>query len=140
MTGRPKHHKLDVYGTKLHLALDDHQWRTLRRRFDFLPENPGAHAMTTFTTFVPDDGSPHIPHVIIYVDAAHHDNVDLVDTCAHEACHAALRIAHHIGHKVTAGDEPVSYLTGWITRWIWEYAGIAWTEARMPSKNPDAKS
>lgn len=140
MTDRPKHHKLDVYGVELHLALNERQYATLRRRFKFIPKKPLGSGTTTFAAWQPDDGGPTVPHVIVFVDAEHHTAGELIDTCAHEACHAALRIAQHIGHRVRGSDEPVCYLTGWITRWIWEYAGIAWTEARMPSKNPDAKS
>ena len=45
------------------------------------------------------------------------DTAELVDTCAHEATHAALAIHKHAG--ATPDGEPLAYLTGWLTAWLW---------------------
>lgn len=51
----------------------------------------------------------------------HLDDIDdLVETCSHESAHAANQILEYIGHDHRGTDEPHAYLTGWLTRWVWE--------------------
>lgn len=121
---QPAHHVLDVYGAHIHLATDRRAWATLRRRYsgmvDTVPESAG---WCRIATFHPKGGGITELHLVLWVDvAAHHAQPgELLDTCAHEATHAALALMDHIGHDPRgSADEPIAYLVGWLTRWMWE--------------------
>ena len=117
----PRHHTLDIYDTELHLATNRRDWATLRRRFGFLRKEPGAEGRVHSAVWVPKAG-PTRQHIVIWIDLAKHDGRPggLVNSCAHEATHAAGDILEQIGHD-KAGDEPHAYLVGWLTEWIWQH-------------------
>ena len=116
-------HRLDIYNAALFLATTKKQWKTLAKHIDFLDKNkPDSAGQVSFATWCPNKGINE-PVAVIWIDTKHHTNPgELIDTCAHEASHAAGRILEHIGHQIPATDEPHAYLTGWLTRWIWEHA------------------
>lgn len=118
-------HRLDIYGTALFLATTKKQWRALRKQVTFLDKTaPEAAGQVSSAVWTPNKHGAAIHTVVIWVDTKNHTEPgELIDTCAHEASHAAGRIADHIGHNVPATDEPHAYLCGWIARWIWEHAG-----------------
>jgi hypothetical protein len=119
------HHTLDVYGAELHLATTKRDWATLRRRLDFLDKAaPAAAGFAQFATFHPKGTGLVVPHLVLFVDVkAHATQLELIDTCAHEASHAAGQLLDHIGHDIRGTDEPHAYLVGWLTRWLVEQAG-----------------
>jgi hypothetical protein len=118
-------HRLDIYGTALFLATTKKQWKALAKRIDALEKAKpdAAGQVTTFTRYPKKRGNTELV-ITVWIDTRNHtDPGELIDTCAHEASHAAGRILEHAGHTVPATDEPHAYLTGWITRWIWEHSG-----------------
>ena len=119
----PVHHLLDIYDTHLHLATNRRAWATLRRRYPGLVEEaPDSMGWCRMATFHPKGGAASQLHLVLYINLAQHqDGLDeLVNTCAHEATHAALSLQDHIGHDPRgSADEPTAYLAGWITGWIW---------------------
>jgi len=118
-----RHHVLDIYGVHLYLATTPDAWKKLRRRVNYLGDVPESLGLTTFATWHPDDGSAPTPILTIWIDLEHHDPIDLVETAAHEASHAAGQILHWLGHDYRGAggtDEPHAYLVGWLTRWIFE--------------------
>lgn len=119
----PKHHRLDIYDAHLHLATNRRDWGTLRRNIKSLKAgSPSSLGFTQRLTFRPDDGSAPEEHYVFWIDTKTigDDTANLVDTCAHEAVHAANFILDWAGHDIAAHDEPHAYLVGWLTRWIWE--------------------
>lgn len=116
-------HVLDVYGVHIYLATTKREWSTLRRKLSFLDgPAPSAMGQASWALWQPKVGKS-IPHLVFWLNLAAHqgDQVELVDTCAHEAVHGASNIFDWIGHQV-AGDEPHAYLVGWLTRWLYEQA------------------
>lgn len=115
----PAFHTLDIYDVELHLASTAGQWKKLRKHLDFLAETaPTAQGQATFATWTPREGAA-TPVVVLWVNAtAHHSQPELIDTCAHEATHAAQLILEFIGHQPQGVDEPSAYLIGWLTRWM----------------------
>jgi hypothetical protein len=120
-----EHHTHDIYGAELHLATTRRDWTTLRRKLDFLDKgSPEAAGFAQFATFHPKGGGIVIPHLVLFIDVkAHKTQLDLIDTCAHEASHAAGQLLEHIGHDHRGTDEPHAYLVGWLTRWLVERVG-----------------
>ena len=119
----PKHHRLDIYDVYLHLATNRRDWGTLRRAMKPLGTgSPESLGMTQRLAFRPDDGSAPEEHYVFWIDTKTlgDDTANLVDTCAHEAAHAANFILDRAGHNIASPDEPHAYLVGWLTRWIWE--------------------
>jgi hypothetical protein len=118
------HHTLDIYGAEIHLATTKRDWTTLRRRFKFLDDAPESAGLSQFATFHPKGGGITVPHLVLWLDLkAHQTRLDLIDTCAHEAAHAAGQLFEHIGHDIRGTDEPHAYLVGWLTRWMLEQVG-----------------
>jgi hypothetical protein len=117
-----RHHTLDIYGAELWLCTSRRQWSSLRRRLTFLDKAaPEAAGLSQFATFVPKHGGPTVPHVVLWIDPRQaRSDAELVDTCAHEASHAAGQLLDYIGHDIRGTDEPHAYLVGWLTRWLWE--------------------
>lgn len=115
---KPIHHKLDIYGTELHAAFDHDGWKRLRRINRVLEPAKNLGYGVTYTTQKRDTDQQHI---WVYVDRAKCAAVDeLVDTASHEATHAAMSILerHAIDLDASQG-EPLAYLVGWITNWLW---------------------
>lgn len=110
-------HRLDIYGVDVFLATSRRDWATLRRRFDFLRKEEADNHFG-FTVFATMNGGKR--YLIFWMDPEL-DGGHLVDTCAHEASHAAGRILGCIGHTVPDTDEPHAYLVGWLARWLWEH-------------------
>jgi hypothetical protein len=118
------HHSLDVYGVELHLATTRREWAALRRRYDFMAAKPESAGLVSFAVWTPKGSGRHVPHAAVWIDDTFHaDDLDLIDTCAHEASHVANHILDYIGHEIRGTDEPHAYLIGWLTRWLWENVG-----------------
>lgn len=117
-------HTLDVYGVDLHLATTARDWKKLRRRLTYLEDVPDSAGLTHFAVWDPADGSQSVPVATFWIrDALIADPLQLVETCAHEATHAAAHVLTWAGHDIRGDDghdEPSAYLAGWLTRWIWE--------------------
>lgn len=116
-------HTLDIYGVQLHLATDRRDWAALRRRLPYLQKTPDSLGISHFATWHPADGAPPVPHLAIWINAAHLELHDLIDTAAHEAAHGASQILHWTGHDfrgIDGTDEPHAYLVGWLTAWIYK--------------------
>ena len=119
---KPHTHQLDIYGVELSLATNKRQWSILRRRLSFVSKKaPQSVGLSHFACWEPKAGIP-VPVLVFWIDLAAlaGDAAALVDTCAHEASHGANQILGWIGHDIRGTDEPHAYLTGWLTRWIWE--------------------
>lgn len=118
-------HSLDIYGADIYLATTKRDWSVLRRKVKSLDAKaPDSAGQATFATFQPNSGGLTVPVVIFWLDVKEHKTtVELIDTCAHEATHAAAALFEHIGHAPAANDEPHAYLVGWLTAWLWEQAG-----------------
>lgn len=116
----PRHHVLDVYDAHLHRATDRRQWSTLRRELDFLEKKaPGSAGFSQFATWEPRGGGLTEPHLVLWINVKQHTTeIDLIDTAAHEATHAAGQLLEHVGHQIRGTDEPHAYLVGWLTRWL----------------------
>mgnify|MGYP003336208133 CR=1 FL=1 len=118
-----KRHTLDIYGVELNLATNRRDWATMRRRLTWLAEKPTSAGLCSFATWHPKGGGATVPMLALWVDVANHEPIELVETCAHEAAHAAGQMLDYLGHDVrgTGGtDEPHAYLVGWLTRWMFE--------------------
>lgn len=117
-----KRHTLDIYDTELYLVTNRRDWATLRRRLSFLDKVPESAGLASFATWQPKGGGITISHLVLWIDkAAHHeDDLDLINTAAHEASHGVGQLFEWIGHEVKGTDEPSAYLVGWLTRWIIE--------------------
>ena len=114
-----QHHTLDIYGTHLHAAYTNRDWNQLRR------EHPGAYldkANTLGLGATYDGRDPNDQHhqwIWVGLNNHHGNPAELIDTCAHEATHAALNITHRHAFNPTAGNgEPLAYLVGWLTTWL----------------------
>jgi hypothetical protein len=119
------HHTLDIYGAELHLVTTKRDWSTLRRKLSFMDKGaPESAGLAQFATFHPKGGGITVPHLVLWLDlASHRTRLDLIDTAAHEASHAAGQLLEHIGHDIRGTDEPHAYLVGWLTRWMLEQVG-----------------
>lgn len=118
----PRRHRLDIYDVSLTLATTRRDWATIRRIIKPLTAKPTSLGLTQRLTWQPKgDGIPE-EHYVFWIDTATigDDHGQLIDTCAHEAVHAANLILDWVGHPIAALDEPHAYLTGWLTRWLWE--------------------
>jgi hypothetical protein len=112
-------HTLDIYGTELYLVTTKRDWATLRRRLTFLEEPPRAAGQATFALWEPKGSGVTESHLVVWIDpSANDEDMDLIETAAHEATHGVQQIFEWIGHDVKGVDEPSAYLIGWLTRWI----------------------
>lgn len=120
MTTQPATHLLDVYGVHIHAATTTRQMTTLRRRYPQIDKPDGWGGCTRFQ-HQPKTGMPQL-HLAFWVDVAGHkgDRGALLDTCAHEATHAGCLILDDCGAEYDGNHEPLAYLIGWLTRWVWE--------------------
>lgn len=111
---------LDIYDTGLHLARTKREWASLKRKLKIPDQCPDSAGQATFATFHPNDGGITQPHLILWIDIkSHRTRAELVNTCAHEAAHAATSLLDHLGHQIKVSDEPHAYLVGWLTEWLW---------------------
>ena len=117
-----KSHRLDVYNTGLFLATTRKQWKQLAKKCKLIEADvPDCAGQVSSGVWQPKTRGLAEHHVVVWINVKQHgDQGELLDTCAHEASHAAGRILEHIGHPVPATDEPHAYLVGWLTRWIYE--------------------
>ncbi len=120
-------HKMDVYDVELQLATTPKSWKKARKRFSYLAKNiPTAAGTTHFAVWEPADGGVPTPVVTFWIrDALNGDASELINTCAHEATHAATHILTWMGHHIgcdDARDEPTAYLIGWLTAWLYDHA------------------
>jgi len=122
-------HTLDIYGVDLHLATTEREWKKLRKRLAYITEQPDSAGHTHFAIWHPNNGDPATPVVTFWI-RPHTDPAELVNTCAHEAVHAASQILTWTGHDIRGDegtDEPHAYLTGWLTHWLWTHTTPALT-------------
>lgn len=104
-----------LFMSALWVASDKKQWRVLRESFKDLAKKPKGMGVTC------ERGDEDGWHVIIYVAQGKHDNeIDLIDTVAHEANHAASDILKQVGEKKRT-REVEAYLTGWIAGEVWRH-------------------
>lgn len=119
-------HTLDIYGVDIHLATTEREWKKLRKRLTYLDDTPNAAGFTHFAIWEPSDHTSPVPVVAFWIrNELTTDPLQLVETCAHEAVHAATHILAWAGHDIRGddgNDEPTAYLAGWLTRWIWDNA------------------
>lgn len=119
-----RHHTLDIYDTELHAARSKKGWKKMRKDLTFLDKHPSATGHTGSALWVPTKAGVAKHHVSLFVDYRDHgeDLPALANTCAHEALHGALRIMEHIRDEAPNAerDEPLAYLTGWLTGWLYE--------------------
>jgi hypothetical protein len=125
------YHEMDVYRTELYLARRPSEWRALRKKIDAIDDDvPNCAGMTHFLEWEPATGQRrHIE--VFWIDTVNADNVaQLINTCAHEATHAASSMFNWLGHHLN-GDEPSAYLVGWLTEWLWDNTSPArgWNQA-----------
>lgn len=121
--GKPRSHLLDVYDCWVHVATDRRQLATLRQQYGpkSIPKQDEAwFGGTTQFRVEPIDG-PDINHYVVYIDIASHrgNGAEIVNTCAHEATHAAALILDATSTEYDGNSEPLAWLVGWLTRWIW---------------------
>ncbi len=115
-------HSLDIYGADLHLASNRRDWSTISRRLGVDRSLSEATGGTVFVRWEPAGGGRAVPTLGFWI-SPDQSPADHVDTCAHEAAHAATLLLTYVGHDVRGtdgADEPSAYLTGWLTRWLWE--------------------
>lgn len=118
-----RRHTLDIYGTEIQMATNRRDWATLRRQAPFAEAKPNSAGLACFAVFEPNDGSGITSHLAIWIDkAAHRSDLELIETCAHEAAHGVAQVFDWIGHEVKGSDEPSAYFVGWLTRWLCEGA------------------
>ncbi len=123
MGAKPVTHTLDIYSAVVHLATTQKQWDRLRKTVDSLDAEPGGLGFTSCDVFEATDGGT-VPHLSIFIDRkAHADSVSaLVNTCAHEAAHAAGMLLNHLGQPYDGNSEAHAYLVGWLAQWLWDHA------------------
>jgi hypothetical protein len=123
VSNKPTHHQIEVYGAELHIATSLKAWAKLRKRIDSLDEEPGGLGFTSLDLHESELGATW-PHLSIFVDLAAHgdDQPMLVNTCAHEAAHAAGLLLDHIGEQYGGRSEAHAYLVGAIAASIWATA------------------
>lgn len=109
-------HHLGVYGATLHVATTRKAMTSLRRKFELAkPDSLGASYLTV------DTKANNAVHLIVWLDGASVDDVELVDLVAHESVHTAAQLLDHIGQATTTHDsEALAYLTGWVAAKVWE--------------------
>lgn len=119
----PSSHVLDVYGVHLHLATTRRQASRLHRLYPALGKisMPTGWGGCAKFGHVPPIGIAQL-HLAFWVDVAGHrgDLGALLDTCAHEATHAGCLILDDCDADYDGNSEPLAYLVGWLTRWLWE--------------------
>lgn len=119
-------HLLDVYGVWVHATGTPEGWARLRRRMPCLTEDPASLGYTEGVEWVPNPGTGRRPteyHLALYVDVEAHqgDEAMLVETCAHEATHAATMLLQSRGQNLDGvGLEAHAYLVGWLAAWLWK--------------------
>jgi hypothetical protein len=119
-------HHLDIYEVELHLVTTKREWKKLSKALSFMDAAaPESLAQSHFTVFRSNRSIPPQPINVFWLDLQHHDTVaTLIDSCAHEASHAAGAILAWTGHDIRGDrgiDEPHAYLVGWLTRWLWSH-------------------
>ena len=108
-------HVLDVYGVSLYLARDGRQWAAIRKsrmpRLDKMPEAVG------FTEMHASGGS--VDFAILIPRGL--GDLERLNTCAHEATHIATQTLDMVHAEYDGRSEPLAYLVGWLTTWLWEH-------------------
>lgn len=120
---KPRRHEIDLFGATIHTATNLKQWAKIRSEVDSIAEDPGGLGYTSFDLFETDAGHC-IPHISIFINLAAHDGDQLllINTCAHEATHAAALLLDHIEERGALLSETLCYLTGAITATLWSHA------------------
>ena len=116
-------HLLDIYDAWIHLATNEQQWRSVQRKITALSEEtPDSMGRVDLALWLPDTGGSTANFVVFINIKAHTgDTLDLIDTVAHEATHAAGGLLDHVGQKYDGDSEALAYFVGWLTRWIWRH-------------------
>lgn len=103
-------HKLDIYGFDIYLATTPRQWKQLRKQFDWLEDDPLGQGRTVIHYATKT--------LIFWIKTKDEATLEIVNTCAHEASHAAHFIMEPLGDDYKPGDEPVAYLAAWLTEFL----------------------
>lgn len=113
-------HLLDIYSIWLHVESTPAKWKALAKKEGLSLNKPDGSLGFVNHSKIVHKGMIH--HISVYIDGkSHKDNdIALVETCAHEATHAALTILSIVGQTIRDDDEHVAYLTGWITQWLYQ--------------------
>ena len=128
----PKSYKskeLEIYqGYTLYVTQTLRGWSEINRRLNNSLDKITARdgGITTEVIHYPYDKSPNSHHIVVFINPGW-DAVEHINTCAHEATHAALAIAKRIDlgklicdHDEDSPNEPFPYLVGYITQWLYE--------------------
>ncbi len=111
---------LDIYDVTMHLARNKRSWAALRRKYP--KALPAIESDTGGLTCYMGD-------VVCFYIPACDDLGQGLTVLAHEAAHAAGAILDHRGVALVDGEaedggsigsEALAYLTGWLTRWLWQ--------------------
>lgn len=111
-------HRLDIYDTELYVTTTKRGWANIRRLVPFGELDATAGGQTHSGQWQPDNGAPNENAIGIYINPNHKTPGEHLNTCAHEATHAAEKILTDAATE--PAGEPLAYLVGWITRWLWE--------------------
>lgn len=93
-------------------------WSNICRRVPFGTLDASAGGQTFSGQWQPRDGGPNENSIGIYINPKHATPTEHLTTCAHEAAHAAETILRGAATEPTG--EPLAYLVGWLTAWLWE--------------------
>lgn len=121
MTTTYAHHRLDIDDVDIYVTASSRGWANIRRRMggSLHPLQQPIGGRTSEAVWVPRSGAPERKYIAVYVNP-HMTPGEHVDTCAHEATHVGLWIAESFGIEPHGSKgEPLSYLVGWLTAWIW---------------------
>lgn len=111
MSRDPARHELGVWPATLWCAASKAQLRKVSKALDLPGGLEAEHAGRTWSV----TGSGGL-QIVVYVDVkGSPSRLDLIDTCAHEASHAADGVFEYV-EEDRPGAESRAYLVGWLTR------------------------
>jgi hypothetical protein len=112
----PISHQMDVYSAWLHFARSKAEWKKLRKSTGLSLSDIGSVGVTD--RFVnPKTG---LVQFAVYIDVKSQTPLELIEICAHEAVHVAGLLLDHTCVPYDGHSEPLAYLTGWLTSWLWK--------------------
>lgn len=132
------YHDFDVYENRtMYLARNTREWKKTYAKVPPIGKKPPKTALgqVEHHTWVPNDGldGPHSLFVIwIGVERlGSHDT--LVNTIAHESFHAAGAILESTSATYNSASEPMAYLVGFISQWLYERCAPMLTPSQKAS-------
>lgn len=108
-------HQIDVYGARIHLARNKGEWKRLKKSTGLNLSKIGSIGLTEKFT----DPKTGQVDFAVYVDVKSQTRAELLDVCAHEAAHVSGLMLDHIDTPYDGTSEPLAYLVGWVTAWLW---------------------